>query len=289
MALADAKTSENIIQTLRKTPKVAWPTVILLLTAYSIMGATSWACLTGHFPLWAGAVVNSICLYMLFTPAHESMHRNASANSRLNEWVMYVATFIVIPFGSGQLMRFMHMQHHRFTNQEDDPDHFLSSHFYLMPLWGLWPFLYLYQYARNPGKYPSISVRSQVREFTIGFGVIIALFVIEPIGMLYLWLIPIYCGFFLMCVVFMVLPHYPATVRADEDVYKATLIRQGWEWLLTPLLMYQNYHLLHHLYPTIPFYRYIKAWNGRLDFHLSKQPAVVSAFKIGGHASPGKP
>ena len=282
MALADAKTSENIIQTLRKTPKVAWPTVILLLTAYSIMGVTSWACLTGHFPLWAGAVVNSICLYMLFTPAHESMHRNASANATLNEWVMYAATFVVIPFGSGQLMRVMHMQHHRFTNEENDPDHFLSSHFYLMPLWGFWPFLYLFQYARNSAKCPSISVRSTVREFTIGFGVIIALFVIEPVGMLYLWLIPIYCGFFLMCVVFMVLPHYPALVRADEDVYKATLIRKGWEWLLTPLLMYQNYHLVHHLYPTIPFYRYIKAWNGKLDFHLSKAPTIVGAFEING-------
>lgn len=276
------KTSENIIQTLRKTPAVAWPTVILLVVAYGIMCTTSWACFTGHLPLWVGAVVNSICLYMLFTPAHESMHRNASANSTVNEWVMYIATFVVIPFGSGQLMRVMHMQHHRFTNEENDPDHFLSSHFYLMPLWGFWPFLYLFQYARNPAKCPSISVRSTVREFTIGFGVIIALFVMEPMAMLVLWLIPIYCGFFLMCVVFMVLPHYPALVRADQDVYKATLIRKGWEWLLTPLLMYQNYHLVHHLYPTIPFYRYIKAWNGKLDFHLSKAPTIVRAFEING-------
>jgi len=276
------KTSENIIQTLRKTPTVAWPTVILLVVAYGIMGTTSWACFTGRLPLWVGAVVNSVCLYMLFTPAHESMHRNASANSTVNEWVMYIATFVVIPFGSGQLMRVMHMQHHRFTNEENDPDHFLSSHFYLMPLWGFWPFLYLFQYARNPAKCPSISVRSTVREFTIGFGVIIALFVMEPMAMLVLWLIPIYCGFFLMCVVFMVLPHYPAMVRADEDIYKATLIRKGCEWLLTPLLMYQNYHLVHHLYPTIPFYRYIKAWNGKLDFHLSKAPTIVGAFEING-------
>lgn len=280
MVTASSESSENIIQTLRKTPKIAWPTVTLLVAAYALIGVTSWACYTERLPMWVGVVVNSLCLYLLFTPAHESMHRNASANPTLNEWVMYAATFIVIPFGSGQLMRVMHMQHHRFTNEQNDPDHFLSSHFYLMPLWGFWPFLYLYQYARNPGKCPSIRGWSTVREFTIGFGVIVGLFVLEPWAMLWLWLVPIYCGFFLMCVVFMVLPHYPADVRADEDVYKATLIRQGWEWLLTPLLMYQNYHLLHHLYPTIPFYRYIKAWNGRLAFHLSKEPTIVGAFEI---------
>ena len=46
-------------------------------------------------------------------------------------------------------------------------------------------------------------------------------------------------------------------------------------WLLSPLLVYQNYHLMHHLYPTIPFYRYRKAWLARLDQHMARHPAIV--------------
>ena len=29
------------------------------------------------------------------------------------------------------------------------------------------------------------------------------------------------------------------------------------EWLLTPLMLSQNYHLVHHLHPSVPFYRYV--------------------------------
>jgi hypothetical protein len=47
--------------------------------------------------------------------------------------------------------------------------------------------------------------------------------------------------------------------------YMATTMRFGLEWLLTPLLVYQNYHLIHHLYPEIPFYRMHKAYYLRYD------------------------
>jgi len=52
------------------------------------------------------------------------------------------------------------------------------------------------------------------------------------------------------------------------------------EWLLTPVLLYQNYHLVHHLYPTVPFYRYISIWRARLSFHESQNPAVVDALSL---------
>ena len=84
-----------------------------------------------------------------------------------------------------------------------------------------------------------------------------------PYYMLMLWLIPTYFAFFLMCLVFMVLPHYPHTGRQDEDPNTTALMRMGQEWWLTPVLMFQNYHLVHHLYPTAPFYRYGKIWKAR--------------------------
>lgn len=257
---------------------MSWPVIYLLVGAYAAMGTATTLCLLGAIPLWTGTLVNALSIYVLFTPAHESMHRNVSHHKRLNEWVMYIATFIAIPFGTGQFMRIMHMQHHRFTNESNDPDHFLSSHFWTMPLWGFWPFIYLFQYIANPSKYPGINPWGTLREVVVGFGIVIGLFVTSPWLMLWLWLVPIYVGFFLMCVVFMVLPHYPARIKASEDPYKATVIRKGHEWLLNSILMYQNYHLVHHLYPTIPFNRYIKAWNAELEFHEVQEPTIIEAF-----------
>lgn len=41
----------------------------------------------------------------------------------------------------------------------------------------------------------------------------------------------------------------------DDVAFMATTMRMGWEWLPTPLLVYRNDHLIHHLSPTVPFYK----------------------------------
>ena len=55
---------------------------------------------------------------------------------------------------------------------------------------------------------------------------------------------------------------------------------RGWEWLITPLMVYQNYHLIHHLYLNVPFYNHLK--NGHLKYGelVAERPAVQSAFGL---------
>ena len=48
------------------------------------------------------------------------------------------------------------------------------------------------------------------------------------------------------------LPHHPHQARGLDAPYQATSNRIGFEWLMTPLFIFQNYHLVHHLYPTAP-------------------------------------
>ena len=95
-----------------------------------------------------------------------------------------------------------------------------------------------------------------------------------------LWFIPSRITLFLIAVVFVILPHYPAMVAQDENPYMATTMRLGWEWLLTPLLVYQNYHLVHHLYPEIPFYRMHKAYFVRFDEINAQDIPRQSAFGL---------
>ncbi|MCH8544684.1 MAG: fatty acid desaturase [Alcanivorax sp.] len=274
---------------LRLTPVIALPTLAILIGAFALI-ALSWTLvLMDIWPLWLGMLINAPAGYALFTPAHEAIHRCASRNARLNDFILAAATFLALPFGKGKLFRLMHMRHHRFTNEERDPDLWVSGSLKYMPLWGLWPFVYLVQYLRNPSLVPGVSTREIWRELLVSglvFGVLIAW---QPFYMLMLWLIPTYMAFFLMCLVFMVLPHYPHTGRQDTDPNTTALMRMGQEWWQTPVLMYQNYHLVHHLYPTVPFYRYGKAWRARLAQHRADCGSViVGPFDLGPREAPGQ-
>ena len=50
------------------------------------------------------------------------------------------------------------------------------------------------------------------------------------------------------------------------------------EWLLTPLLLSQNYHLVHHLHPSIPFYRYVATWRRNEEAYLERDAAIATVF-----------
>ena len=100
------------------------------------------------------------------------------------------------------------------------------------------------------------------------------------IELLMFWIIPQRISFFFISFIFVYLPHVPHEAQEQENAYRATSIRNGGEWLLSPLMMYQNYHLVHHLYPNVPFYRMVKIWNSKLDEHLSNDPAVVTALGL---------
>lgn len=272
---------------LRVSPRLAWPTILILVGALAAV-ALGWVMvLTDSWPLWVGMLVNGIAGYALFTPAHEAIHRAAASSSRANDVILAAATFVAVPFGKGKLFRLLHMQHHRYTNEERDPDHWLASSLWTMPLWGIWPFIYLYRFLRNPALLPSVQPAEIRREIAVAGVIFGALLVWNPYLMLMMWLVPTYIAFFLMCLVFMVLPHYPHTGRQDVDPNTTALMRMGQEWWLTPVLMFQNYHLVHHLYPTIPFYRYGKAWRAREAYHRAHSASViVGPFDLGQQQRP---
>lgn len=75
------------------------------------------------------------------------------------------------------------------------------------------------------------------------------------------------------------IPHYRHRARGPEDPYRATSNRAGLEWLLTPLMLFQNCHLFHHLNPTVPFFRYPSVRCAREDFHLAPN-AIISRFRL---------
>jgi fatty acid desaturase len=70
------------------------------------------------------------------------------------------------------------------------------------------------------------------------------------------------------------LPHSGLHHKPTEDKLKTTRNRVGAERLLSPVMLYQNYHLVHHLHPVVPFYRYIAVWRRNEDKYLEGEPAL---------------
>lgn len=287
----DTRTPEHsdepdVFEALKQRPDIAWPTIILLLSAYAIFGLSSYAYVHGALPLIAAISLNAIAAYLSFTPAHDAAHNAVSANRHLNDWVGRIATALQSPVPFFRTFRYIHMQHHRFTNEHDrDPDKYVASGpRWLLPLrWASLDFAYFHFYFRRG----NFLQRPESERRELFLALLFSALIITATALagameyyLLLFLIPQRITAVFLAISFDYLPHYPHTAKGKEHSFQSTSNRVGFEWLLTPVLVYQNYHLVHHLYPTVPFYRYIKVWNAKKQFHASQKPATVDAFKL---------
>ncbi len=264
-----------------RVPLIAWPTIALLLAAAGLAAASTLLGLDGTLPAPVSVLLNAIASYLFFTVAHDAAHSAASSNRTLNLWIGRVSTPFITPAASFGVWRFIHMQHHRFTNHEDgsDPDHYtMEGPAWQRPLrWVTVDFNYLAFYARRFGGRPlSEKVESIVQSVVVlalmalviarGGFVDLLVYVLIPQRLALLWL----------AFAFDYLPHHGLHLRPEEDRLKTTRNRIGSEPWLSPLLLYQNYHLVHHLHPVVPFYRYIRVWRRNEEAYLDGGPALTT-------------
>ena len=285
--LPDQADDPILFEALTQRPRIAWPTVMLLVAAFAIFGLSTWAYMEGALSLFWAILFNTIAAYISFTPAHDASHNAVSSNRQLNEWVGRIATVLQSPVPFFRTFRYIHMQHHRFTNDEaKDPDMYVGTG----PRW-LLPFKWMtldlnyLNYYLTPGVFAK-RPKSERREFYLAILFGVAVFTVVTLAgwlhyYLLIFILPTRLTAIFLSLTFDFLPHYPHQVHAKDEPFRCTSNRVGMEWLLTPVLLYQNYHLVHHLYPTVPFYRYLKVWNAKKQYHDSRNPAYTDTFSLG--------
>lgn len=276
----------EIFKALARKPDIAWPTILVLIAAFVIFGVSTYAYLTGGLSLFWAIALNTIASYMSFTPAHDASHSAVSTNRQLNDWVGRISTILQSPVPIFRTFRYIHMQHHKFTNDPaKDPDmHVACGPRWLLPFkWMTLDLGYLNFYLRRSVfmKRPKSERRELVLAFLFGAAVFTAIALAGWLKYyLLLFFIPTRFTAIILALSFDFLPHYPHKAQVREQPFQSTSNRVGFEWLLTPLLLYQNYHLVHHIYPTVPFYRLLKIWKAKKHFHASQNPATVDAFAL---------
>jgi len=258
-AKATAKPKVNLL----KAPLVAWPTI-----ATAFFGLGTWAVsaalfVAGVMPWWATLVVSSITAFVCFTPAHDASHKSLTRTAWPNEVIGRLCTIaLTAPFPA---FRYLHLQHHRHTNDHDhDPDMWSGrGPWFILPLRWMTQDLHYYAfYFKRIRERPIAESAETIGMLALQVAVAVTLTAMGyGFEVLIAWLIPARFAIMFLAFAFDYLPHVPHQVRGKDDRFKATIVRPT-PWL-TPVLLYQNFHLIHHLYPGVPFYRYGAVWRER--------------------------
>jgi fatty acid desaturase len=249
----------------RNTPDFCWPTIALAAGLFAVAGTATWAALAGHIPYLAAAAVNTAFIYFLYTVVHEAAHANISSRRKRLAWVdLVVGTIACIPLWLffHQHKR-QHMVHHTRTNFDDDPDIYARGGFWGWLFWRLPKALIAYfnpfQLYRECLLFgvPKTEIRITMATFALQAAVVIALIAAGyGLEVLVLWFIPWWIGQTVMLTLFTWTPHHDHT---ETGRYRNTRVS------LFPgadlLLLGQNLHLIHHMMPGIPFYRYRKTFD----------------------------
>lgn len=218
-------------------------------------------------------VLQMLWVVVAFTPFHEATHGIASRNKKLNELVLLGCT----PFflGDPGLFREIHITHHARTNQEDeDPDHFTSA----PTLAGRWfrsfllfGYYHLFVWTRLKLKNRALYYRSLISPLIPVALVVVAGLAGHLQWVLAAWVIPSLLAAGVLSFVNTAWPH---DVGGVSDRFGNTRVHLLPAWAQA-LMCNQNLHLVHHLQPTLPWWKYGAVWESHREKWIAQGARVV--------------
>ncbi len=235
-------------------PASAWnPTVSLMVVVLAGFAFFAGGLLRGSLSAWLATPALGVCIYWAFTVLHESMHGIAHRNRQLNTGLGRLAGLpLMLPL---PLFRAAHLAHHSHTNDpERDPDLMVAKRPTLLrPIWFLWTPIHYRVMVYGRGLLRDRGARFEAFATDAAIVSILLLAIVTGHGLLLLqiWVLPSMLAILGLALAFDLLPHHPHTTR---ERYYDTRVYPG--RILNLLLLGQNYHLIHHLWVTIPWYHY---------------------------------
>ncbi len=107
MAMQPNAPSETLLRDYMRAPKLAVPTALLAIFMLGGMALVWYLCLTGRMSFWAGALVNGLLSYGLFSPIHDGAHRAISRIGWLNEAIADVSLLFLFPYAPMVALRWL--------------------------------------------------------------------------------------------------------------------------------------------------------------------------------------
>jgi beta-carotene hydroxylase len=256
------------------SPTVAWPTIAFAAFLLVVQASLLWLGLNGTASVWWLTLPLGACAYLAYTPAHEAIHRNIVRSRRFDPLNRVIGWWAAIGTGmSWPVLLRTHLAHHAHTNSAEDPDAFVQGSLHRLlalgalsvatnlipvPVWG-------WIYSKNVPRlgyldgWKVMSVR-EWRQHQVTHTIMCLLvwaLVLSGYGaaVFALYVVPATIGRLLMGIFLSWLPHRPF---ATGDRYSAATLHRG--KLRALASVGHSLHLMHHLWPRVPFYRYGKLY-----------------------------
>jgi beta-carotene hydroxylase len=252
------------------------PTLWLFVGAVALVGVTAAAYLTGRLPAPWAILLDAVAAYLLFTVLHDATHGSAHPRHGGNLVLGRICGAVLTL--AWPLFHAVHHAHHAHTNDGTrDPDLIVSrAPRLLLPLWcvGVVVEYRIKFFGRRLWRSRSELIEAVATDLGIVglIGAAAAGGWLWPLTVL--WLFPVVLAVLFLAFAFDFVPHYPYDTDAR---YLNTRIMPG--RVLNLLLLGQNYHLVHHLWATIPWYRYQQVY-GAVGPELAQHGARIG-WRVG--------
>ncbi|MCO4763163.1 MAG: fatty acid desaturase, partial [Myxococcales bacterium] len=262
----------------RHSRHIAWPTVVLSVALIAGYGLVVWSALTERLPLLPATALLTLLAYVAFTPLHEATHQNVSGGVRGWRWLdpavgWAMGLLFASPFPA---FRAVHLRHHGRTNHlGDDPDGWVAgAHwwsiiarcFTILPHYH-WVYLSRLMRAtpasRREGRWATGAL------LVVGVVTVGAVWSGHGAAIISLWLAPAWLASGALAFAFDWLPHVPHQRIGRYVDTRAIDVR-----VLDVVLLGQNLHSVHHLYPRVPFYRYRTVFDAMAPEMMAKGTEV---------------
>ena len=229
------------------------PTLLMFLAAVAMVVISTCGYWFWEWRHWCCFTINVIALHMAGTVIHDASH-NAAHRDRVMNAILGHGSALMLGFAFPVFTR-VHMQHHAHVNDpENDPDHFVSTG---GPLWLIAARFFYHEIF--------FFKRRLWRKYELLEWFLSRLFVASVVYfacqydflgyILNFWFSPALVVGLALGLFFDYLPHRPFKERdrwRNARVYPSPI--------LNLLILGQNYHLIHHLWPSIPWYNYQPAY-----------------------------
>jgi len=229
------------------------PTLLMFVLVVMMLVLSNFGYWLWEWPHWLCFSINILALHCSGTIIHDACHQSAHRNRIVNA-ILGHCSALILAFAFPVFTR-VHLQHHGNVNHpNDDPDHYVSTG---GPLWLIAVrFLYheVFFFQRRLWR------NYELLEWFMSRLIIITIVYISVqyhfLGyILNFWFIPAFLVGITLGLFFDYLPHRPFVER---NRWKNARVYPG--KVLNILILGQNYHLIHHLWPSIPWYNYQPAY-----------------------------
>ncbi|BAP17104.1 beta-carotene hydroxylase [cyanobacterium endosymbiont of Epithemia turgida] len=248
------QTSLTVLEGYLRTPGGFNPNVLMFFSALSLISLSTCGYWLWGWSNWVCFFSNVLALHLSGTVIHDASH-NAAHNNRIFNAILGHGSALMLGFAFPVFTR-VHLQHHAHVNDPDnDPDYFVSTG---GPLWMIAARFFYHEvffFKRRLWRKHEL-LEWFISRLFLFTGVFLGIHFGFIDYLMHFWFVPALVVGVALGLFFDYLPHRPFKER---DRWKNARVYPN--SILNLMIFGQNYHLVHHLWPSIPWYKYESAYN----------------------------